>query len=245
MAILHKIKAWLYRNNLLTSKPNEYIIRPVSDRTLGVREICETAVTRGKADISASAIEHGVILFLKEMEYQLYDGFSVNTGWFTAKPQIRGIADSPKTQYDKEKHTLLFEFHQGAILRRGLENVEVEILGVAESGTIIVQVTDAKTGSVNDLLTPNRNLKIAGSKIKITGNNAANGVYFVNIDTAERTKVDDSDIILNNPSELIVLIPELKAGTYLVEVTTQYGSNSKTVLKEPRTVIFDRELTVH
>jgi hypothetical protein len=245
MAILHSIKAWLYRNKLLTSNPDEYIIRPVSDRTLGIREICETAVTRGEADISASAMEHSVFLFLKEMEYQLYDGFSINTGWFTAKPQVRGVADTPKAQYDKEKHTLLFEFHQGAILRRGLEKVEVEILGVAEAGTIIAQLTDVKTSSINDLLTPNRNLKITGSKIKITGDDAANGVYFVNMDTAERTKVDDSDIVLNNPSELIVVIPDLKAGTYQVEVTTQYGGNSKTILKEPRTAIFDRELTVH
>jgi hypothetical protein len=245
MAILHRIKAWLYKNNLLTSNPDEYFIRPVSDRTIGVREICETAVTRGKADISASAIEHGVILFFKEMEYQLYDGFSVNTGWFTVKPQIRGIADNPKAQYDKKKHTLLFEFHQGAILRTGLENVEVKILGVAEAGTMIVQLTDVKTGSINDMLTPNRNLRIAGSKIKIVGNNEANGIYFVNMDSTERTKVDDSDIVSNNPSELIVVIPDLKAGIYQVEVTTQYGGNSKAVLKEPRTAIFDKELTVY
>jgi hypothetical protein len=245
MGILHSVKAWLYRNRLPTSNQDEYIIRPISERTLGVREICETAVTRGEADISASAMEHGVLLFLKEMEYQLYDGYSINTGWFTAKPQIRGVADSPNAQYDKGKHTLLFEFHQGAILRRGLEKVEVAILGVAEAGTIIAQVTDVKTGSINDRLTPNRNLKIAGSKIKITGDDAANGVYFINMDTAERTKVDDSDLVLNNPSELIVVIPDLKAGTYQVEVTTQYGSNSKTVLKESRTAIFDRELTVH
>jgi hypothetical protein len=33
-----------------------------------------------------------------------------------------------------------------------------------------------KTGNVNDLLTPNRNLKIARYKIKIAGDHAANGV---------------------------------------------------------------------
>jgi hypothetical protein len=241
MAILHKIKAWLYLN-WLTADKNDYVIRPVSERTLNVKEICQSAAERGGADIPASAIEHGAILFLSEMGYLLCDGYSVNTGWFTAGPQIQGVSNSPTEQYDKEKHTLYFEFHQGALLRKELENVSVEILGVADTDAIIAQVIDVKSGSVNDLLTPGRPLKIAGYKIKIVGDNAANGIYFVNQTTAERTKVDDSDIVVNNPSELIVVIPDLTAGSYLLEVITQYAVGS--ILKEPRTAMFDKTLTV-
>jgi hypothetical protein len=54
--------------------------------------------------------------------------------------------------------------------------------------------------------------------------------------------VDESDIVTNNPSEVIVMIPELAAGTYLLEVTTQYTVGA--LLKEPRTAKFDRTLTV-
>jgi hypothetical protein len=239
--ILHRIKAWLYKN-LLTPDPDDYVIRPISERTLSVKEICETAVLRGGADISAAAMEHGVILFLEEMGYQLCDGFSINTGWFTAGPRVQGVANSPKEQYNKEKHTLFFEFHQGAVLRKELENVEVEVLGVADTNAVIEQVNDVKTGSVNDLITPERNLKIAGYKIKIAGDNANNGVYFVNQTTAERVKVDVSDIVVNNPSELIVVIPALATGTYLLEITTQYTSSN--LLKEPKTTLFDKPLTV-
>jgi hypothetical protein len=56
------------------------------------------------------------------------------------------------------------------------------------------------------------------------------------------TKVDDSDIATNNPSELIVIIPQLPAGTYQVEVTTQYSVGI--LLKEPRVTLFDKALTV-
>jgi thiol:disulfide interchange protein len=124
-----------------------------------------------------------------------------------------------------------------------LNNVSVEILGIADASLHISQVTDVKTGSVNDLLTPNRNLKIAGNKLKIAGDDAVNGIYFVNQTTQERTKVDASEIVTNNPSELIIVIPELTAGTYKVEVTTQYSS-SNGVLKSPRTAVFDKILTV-
>ncbi|MDR1098757.1 MAG: hypothetical protein LBL57_11560, partial [Tannerella sp.] len=42
----------------------------------------------------------------------------------------------------------------------------------------MTQVTDVKTASVNDLLTPSRNLKISRHKIKIAGNNTANFPFY-------------------------------------------------------------------
>lgn len=239
---MHRIKAWLYKT-LLTSDPDDYIIRPIFECTLNIKEICKSAVSRGKADISAEAMEHAVNMFLREMGYQLCDGFSINTGWFTAKSQIKGVAKKSTEQYDKKKHTLFFEFHQGALLRKELKNVVVEILGVADTKAVIGEVIDIKTGSVNKLLTPNRNLKVVGYKIKIVGNNVANGIYFVNQTTFERTKVDDSDIAVNTASELIAVIPTLTTGTYLLEITTQYSGGGK-VLHTPHTSAFGNVLTV-
>ncbi|MDR2148772.1 MAG: DUF4469 domain-containing protein [Tannerella sp.] len=242
MNTLHNIKCYLY-DNVLTENPNDYIARVSSERSLTVQDVCTSAVTRGGADISAAAMEHAVNLFFKEMAYNLCDGFSVNTGWFMASAHVRGVFESPEETFDKGKHTLSFDFTQGSLLRRELEAVTVEILGIADSALSIAQVTDVKTGSVNDLLTPNRNLKIAGSKLKIAGDNPANGVYFVN--AAGRIKVDATDIVTNNPSELIIVIPALPPGAlYQLEVTTQYGGNTKQLLKEPRTAVFNRDLTV-
>jgi hypothetical protein len=241
MSTLHTIKCYLY-DNVLTEDPNDFIARVASERSLNVKDVCGSAATRGGADVSAAAMEHAVNLFLKEMAYNLCDGFSVNTGWFTAAAHIRGVFNSPEEHFDKTKHTLSFDFSQGATLRKELNTVTVEMLGVADASLHISQVTDVKTGSVNDLLTPNRNLKIAGSKLKIAGDNAANGIYFVNQTTQARTQVEASDMVNNNPSELIIVIPALAAGTYKVEVTTQYAISS--ILKEPRTVSFDKALTV-
>ena len=57
------------------------------------------------------------------------------------------------------------------------------------------------------------------------------------------TKVDEADIVINNPSELMIIIPALPAGTYQLEVTTQYSTGNK-LLKEVRSAVFDRPLTV-
>jgi hypothetical protein len=241
--IFHRIKGWLYNNFLTKDNPNDYIVRIHSERSLGIKDICEAAVSRGGADVSAATMEHNVNLFFKEMGYQLCNGFSINTGWFTANVHVRGVFDSPTETFNPKKHTILFEFHQGILLRNELKNIIVEILGIAETGVQILQVTDVKTTSINDLLTPNHNLKIAGERLKIVGNNPANGIYFID-ENGNRIHVDASDIVTNNPSELMIMIPSLPSGTYHLEVTTQYGGNSKQLLKEPRTMIFDKTLTV-
>lgn len=242
MPVLHKIKAYLYDNFLTKDNPNDFIARTVSERSLNVKQICEAAVNRGGADVTAAAMEHATELFLKEMTYQLCDGYSVNTGYFTAGTQIRGVFDSPVETFNSEKHSILFQFNQGEKLRAEISNIEIEILGVADASSAILQVTDVKSGTVNDILTPGRNLKISGSKIKVTGDNTNNGIYFVNIATNDRTPVDISDVVVNNPSEIIVVIPDLPAGTYKLEVVTQYAGGN--LLKEPRTAEFDKTLTV-
>ena len=240
--ILHRIKAILFPN-WLTDDPNDYSARVVSERSLNVPEICSTAVNRGGAATTAEAMEHNVNLFLKEMAYQLCDGFSVNTGYFTATTLIRGVFNSPTETFNPEKHSLIFQFNQGETLRKELDSIEVNITGVGESSITVAQVTDVKTGSVNDLLTPNRNLKIRGYKLKLVGDHPEVGVYFVNEATAERTKVDATDIVTNNPSELVIVIPALAAGVYVLEVSSQF-SGSSTPLKEVRTSRFDKVLTV-
>ncbi|SEM81783.1 protein of unknown function [Chryseobacterium taichungense] len=240
--ILHRIKAYLYDNVLTKDNPNDFIARTASERSLNVQQICHAAVSRGGADISASSMEHATELFLKEMAYQLCDGFSVNTGYFTASTTIRGVFDSPSETFNKDKHSIIFQFNQGEKLRAEIPNIEVNILGVAESSAVILQVTDVKSGSVNDLLTPGRNLKIVGSKIKVTGDDASVGIYFVDVATQGRIKVEQSDIVTNNPSEVMVVIPALAAGTYNLEVVTQYSSGAS--LKDPRTATLDKILTV-
>ena len=236
----HKIKANLYEN-FLTEDPNDYSAKVISERTLNVKEICKTAVTRGGAASTAEAMEHNVNLFLKEMAYQLMDGYSINTGWFTASTHIRGVFNGKNETFDPAKHHILFRFNQGEMLRKEIPNIKVNIMGVGESGITVSHVVDSKTGSVNDIITPGGTLKIKGGKLKIVGDNPETGIRFED-ETGNSFKVETQDMIVNNPSELIIQIPDLKPGTYQLIIRTQYGVSS--VLKEPRTAMFEKTLTV-
>ncbi len=238
----HNIRAELY-DNLLTEDPNDFAARVVADKPLSSKDICNFAAQRGGADISAKAMEHAVDLFHDELIYQICNGFTVSTGVFNVRPAIKGVFNKATEQFNPEKHKISFDFNQGIKLRKELANVNVEIIGVSKAAFFIDQVIDIESESISDLLTPNRNLRISGSKIKIDGENAENGVYFINQETEERVKVE-SKIPVNKPSELIVVIPALYAGSYKLEVVTQFTGGTKTLLKEPRTAVFDRVLIV-
>lgn len=238
----HTIKAYLY-DNLLTPDPNDFTARVSSERSLSVADICHSAATRGGADVSDAAMSHAVELFLKEMAYRLCDGFAVNTGYFTAVPVVRGVFLNPNETFDPQRHTLQFQFTQGELMRREIEDVEVKIMGVAETGLYIGQVEDMKSRTVNEVLTPGFNLRVTGTKLRVVGDKPGVGIFFRETVTNTATKVDEGDIVVNNPSELMIIIPALPAGTYQLEVTTQYSTGNK-LLKEVRSAVFDRPLTV-
>lgn len=242
MPVLHTIKAWLYKN-LLEGNKNKYTALVKAERSLSVRDICASAVKRGGTDAGASDMEYAVDAFLKEMAYLLCDGFSVNTGWYNASIHIRGVFTSPDEPFDPAKHSIAVVFHQGKDMRKELIGVNVDIAGEAGAGFFITGVVDLRTGSVNGMITPGRNAAISGGKVKVQGDDPSCGVYFVNAADRARVKVDAADLVENQYNRLLIITPPLPAGTYHVEVTTQYTGGSN-ILKAPRTAVFDRLLTV-
>jgi hypothetical protein len=66
------------------------------------------------------------------------------------------------------------------------------------------------------------------------------GLYFVPAGGGAEVKVDSSDLVVNNPSEVITVILSLSAGTYRVRIVTQFSGGK--YLKTPRTFTFDKDL---
>ena len=233
------IKALLHNNNYAKLNGN-FIARVKTERSLNMKDICRAAIKREDVDIPAADYEYLVNLWLEEMAIQLCNGNSVNAGWFVAFPKIKGVFSSIEEEFDPEKHSVMFDILQGIELRRHADNVEVEILGMGDVSAKITTVTDIETGNIDSTITPEKNMYIKGTKLKIVGDNPDTGVYFINQENMERTKAQE--IIHNKPSELIVTIPRLSAGNYKMQFSSQYTGS--VVLKYPRTVEFEKMLTV-
>ena len=234
----------LYPNPLTPDNPHDLVGHVSSIGTASLDDLCKSAAGRGGADISAANMQHAVELFLKEMSFQLCNGYSVNLGgYITAHVGIKGVFNGEHDDFDSERHKVAFDFQVGAVLRKMMPFIQVDVPGLADSGLKLLQIEDVATGSINDQLTPGNNLRVLGHKVKIAGDDPEVGIYFVSETARARVKVAPNQIATNTGSQLLFIIPALPDGTYHLEVTTQY-SNANALLKAPRTFKLDMPLTV-
>jgi hypothetical protein len=116
------------------------------------------------------------------------------------------------------------------------------VLGVKDGGAYIGLVTDAATGATDGTITPNDDIIIEGDRLRIAPEGDTNlGVFFVN-EAGESLPVTHR-LTVNDPKRIIARVPALVPGTYRLYVITRF-SNSSTLLKEKRSMEYDRWLTV-
>ena len=124
-----------------------------------------------------------------------------------------------------------------------MQGVKIENEGIAGDGAYIDEILDVHTESLNSVLTPLNMVHLLGHKIKVEGEDAECGVWFVNRVDGSRTKITEH-LGINRSSEVFGLIPALPAGEYTVEIVTRY-SHGSVPLKTPRTIEAAPVLTVH
>jgi hypothetical protein len=241
--VLHRIRAKLYPN-YLHGVDGAYIARTDDEASLNIEEVCAALKNRGGFTGNYQDLVEYVRQFFDEAAYQLCDGFSINTGYYALHPRIGGTWASAAEPFDPAKHPIRFSFRALKPLRDLTSHIEVLIEGVAETAGYIAEITDITTEAVNESLTPGGMFALDGHKIKVTGDNAGCGVYFVDAaNSAQRVKVS-GHLADNTASRIVGIIPALAAGQWRVEVVTQYTGNANTALKNPRTLAGAVALTV-
>jgi hypothetical protein len=221
----HTIRVWLYKN-LLTENPNDYTGRTRTEHVYNVEDISHLAEIRGSSGIPAAEMARYVHLWLKEMAYQLCDANGINTGYFTASLHVKGVFESPVDPFDSRKHKILFQFHQGSLLRKELDATNIEIAGVAETNPIIDTVTDLTTGDQNLDLTIGGIFEIKGFNLKYIPDDAENGIFFITTGGGLIKSYRMTIVPTNTPHHLLAQIPaSITAGDYMLEVRTTWSKN--------------------
>ena len=242
--ILHVVEIYLYEN-FLTPDPSDYVGKVETERTLGLRDVCESAVLRGGADVNAAAMFHATELALKEMAYLLCDGFSVNFGYFSISLKIKGVFTNAADRFDPERHSLMFQITPGILLRRELPFVQTKMMGVKRDAIYIGLVTDTATGLEDGTITPNDDILILGTRIRIApddGSDTEVGIFFIAADGTV-TPVTRR-LTQNDPSRVIARVPALAPGSYTLRIVTKASHNKNTLLKKAVTADYDKPLIV-
>ncbi|MDR1220225.1 MAG: DUF4469 domain-containing protein [Treponema sp.] len=228
-------------DNELTNKPGDLRAQVVNVTSYTQNDIVDRVLNIG-AGLTRSDVVSVFEAEKQVIESIIAEGGAVNTELFNAFPSISGVFDTPDEPFDHTKHKVNIKLHPGVVLRSAIASVKTRRIAAAVTGTVITSVTDLKTGLINGTLTPGRDVKLSGAKLKIAGDKLDVGLYFVPAGSGAEVKVDPSDIVVNNPSEVIAVIPALPAGTYRVRIITQFSAGKH--LKTPHTYTFDKDLTV-
>ena len=227
------LRAWI-RKNQLTEDPNDYMASAVVNGSIGINDIVDELQNEGM-ELKRETVIDIVSRFNRKAADLVLSGYNVNTGLVYMRPVIKGVF------YDKtwnpQLNSVYVAINQGLDLRNAVAETVVEILGEQADPLEILSLTDTTTGKTDGTLTKGRNAELKGSYLKITGDNPDCGIAFRNIATQTVSKLAPGDIVLNEPSRLLVLVPAtLEAGEYELSVTTQF-TGGNTLLKAPRTVV--------
>ena len=164
-------------------------------------------------------------LYHRVLADRVLSGYAVNAELFYMTPEFRGIIQGGA--WDPEENSIYVSIRQGKALRDAIRETGVEILGERQGVMYIASGEDAATRTPGYNATAGRNFILNGRMLKVTGDDPAVGA---------ETRLADDMIVVNNPSQLIILIPaNLADGDYTLTVTTQYSGTS-TPLKTPRSV---------
>ncbi|MCD8091446.1 MAG: DUF4469 domain-containing protein [Bacteroides sp.] len=232
--IKYQINGQLADNTVTVDNKEDMILVPVSIGSADENRI----IAELKAEDSGlreETIRHVFDLQKRAIKRLLMTGMSVNTGLYYAAVSFRGVVEN--STWNPAKNSIVVNFNVGADLREAIKQTTVGIIGEKGSAMYIGSVQDAATRAQDASATAGRAFTLAGGKLKVMGNNPAVGITLTDSKGTE-TKVTEDLWVTNDPSKLTFIIPAgLANGTYELKVTTQFGSNSKTLLKAPRSVV--------
>ena len=205
-------------------------------------------------DIAKHLLEHNIGLSSSAI-YGLWEGIkgtvkeyiseggSINTELFGVRTVIKGTFENIQDGFDGSRHSIHLKMRPGKLIKNIPGDLKVNKLREG-SKFFIDSVTDVKTGTVDSRITPGKIIRIAGSRLKICGNDPSCGLYFVSTKSSvAEVKVDSSEFVDNNPSKVVAVIPNLAKGNWKIRMVTQF-SRGKSFLKAPRTITYDTILTV-
>ncbi|MDR0614260.1 MAG: DUF4469 domain-containing protein [Dysgonamonadaceae bacterium] len=229
---------YVLESNLLTKDPNDRYARPVDVRTHTEEDLAD-AVSKRNPSINKS-----FYLAMKATEAEVItdwvtEGDSILTKTVHIHPTIPGTVK--EGEHPKEA---AIKVTPGKLLAEAAKKIRLQHTEPM-SQIRIEFVHDIQSNTTNDTITRGGTVKITGYKLKIAGENPAVGVEFLSQEDPEAIyKVTPKNILINNPSELLVIAPRMVVGEkVLVKVTTQY-SGTGTPLKSIRSYTLDKELTV-
>lgn len=230
--MMNKLKGWLV-DLPIGSKKGGKILMLNSAGSVDL-ETVYTEMGKEITGVKKETIVHVVTLFLRIIAELILNGYSVNVGLFRAVARFSGMIEGGI--WNPEKNSVYVDFQQDKLLRDAIRQTKVDVESTKPDSMYIIEVEDRIIGMDRNRITPGHNVFVRGARLKVIGTDESVGVTLTHTDGTV-SKIAADDIVINNPSELLLLLPaDLKDGTYELKITTQYSNGGSSMLKQPRSV---------
>lgn len=225
-------------DNKLRPDLNDCFAVPLPTQSLSIEDVIERMVSRGSTVTKAEALSVFEELSLA-VQQLIKDGNTITTPLFNVQPRITGVFTSDQDTFDRSRHEVKLRIQPGARLKEIIDSIQVEKTTSGRREPVLAHITDSKTETKDEMLSPGGGAKIVGSLLKFDEKATEQGIFFINTANNATTKVEGK-LLRHMPGELIFTIPlGLAPGTYWVEVRTLMSGN-----KNIRTGALPYELTV-
>lgn len=233
------LKGWLADNTVTADNLEDKILVLESAGSATLPNIL-SEMKLEDTGLREETIEHVVKLYHRIVARLLLNGYQVNTGLFHGVAQFTGVVEGGV--WNPAKNSVYVSLIQDKDLREAIAQTGVKILGEKAAPAYILGSEDTATRATDGTATAGRNYRLQGKQIKVTGTHASVGISLVAASGGAITAIPADMIVVNKPSEVIILLPaSLADGVYELRLVTQYCGGGAP-LKEPRTLT--RTLTI-
>jgi hypothetical protein len=229
----------LDENHFPNEKPNERYARVVNSKSFTESDVADAIAKRQVGISKAEALATLEITYEIIREW-IAGGYSINMRTAHYHFSIQGTFAEGEHPTDAILKITPSKELAAAVKENQLRHVEPVIQ------LRIDYVEDVRSGTTNQFITRGGNVKIFGHNIKIAGDEGKVYVEFVSQEDPEAIyPVPITDIVINHPSELLIVAPHMVIDEPIrLRIRTQYSGNSKHLLKTPRSVVFEKTLFV-
>ncbi|HLR24936.1 MAG TPA: DNA-binding domain-containing protein [Fodinibius sp.] len=209
------LEFYLVPNNM-TAGSDDYMAISKNSVTYTIEDVYDhmtregSTITKAEALAGYEEITQGIINLVAT-------GNSVVTPLARYGSSIKGVFNGEEDHFDPNRHKVRVHISTGKRIKKVADNIPIKKVAVRERKPMLTYFYDNISQTRNNIITPERGARISGSLLKFNGDDAGQGVFFINIADGSETRVE-SRLLKNKPGELIFLSPDLAAGSYRLEV---------------------------
>jgi len=153
------------------------------------------------------------------------NGQNYRDEYVSIRMNITGVFEDEDDRYDPARHKIVLSVIPGPDLKEAARQVRPVYVETDSINPVVKSAYDWNSKTTNQKLTSGGGLEIEGADLKIF-EGEGQGVFFIN--ASEGFEVKAEHIRTNEPKTLSLSVPDLKAGTYKIEVRNT-GFKGKTI----------------